>query len=135
MACGVDFQRIDRVMERFGWPMGPAYLLDVVGIDTAHHARAVMAAGYPERMGADGRGAIDVLFEAGRLGQKSGRGFYRYEADKGGKPRKLDDPEVAALLAPLAAIARRPSVGAYSAPRSACRSARATKAATPRLSM
>lgn len=106
VACGVDFQRIDRVMERFGWPMGPAYLLDVVGIDTAHHARAVMAAGYPERMGADGRGAIDVLFEAGRLGQKSGRGFYRYEADKGGKPRKLDDPEVAALLAPLAGEAR-----------------------------
>ena len=28
---GVDFQRIDKVMEKFGWPMGPAYLLDVVG--------------------------------------------------------------------------------------------------------
>ena len=44
---GVDFQRIDKVMEKFGWPMGPAYLLDVVGIDTAHHADAVMAAGLP----------------------------------------------------------------------------------------
>jgi 3-hydroxyacyl-CoA dehydrogenase/enoyl-CoA hydratase/3-hydroxybutyryl-CoA epimerase/enoyl-CoA isomerase len=29
---GVDFQRIDKVMEKFGWPMGPAFLLDVVGI-------------------------------------------------------------------------------------------------------
>ncbi|HCV46276.1 MAG TPA: fatty acid oxidation complex subunit alpha FadB, partial [Deltaproteobacteria bacterium] len=42
---GVDFQRIDKVMEKFGWPMGPAFLLDVVGIDTAFHAGGVMAAG------------------------------------------------------------------------------------------
>ena len=100
LALGVDFARVDAVMERFGWPMGPAYLLDVVGIDTAHHARAVMAAGYPERM-AEGRGAIDVLYEAGRLGQKSGKGFYAYEGGKGGKPHKLADPQVAALLQPL----------------------------------
>ncbi len=45
---GADFTQIDKVMERkFGWPMGPAYLLDVVGIDTAHHAQAVMAQGFP----------------------------------------------------------------------------------------
>jgi len=31
---GVDFKKIDKVMEKFGWPMGPAFLLDVVGIDT-----------------------------------------------------------------------------------------------------
>ena len=37
---GADFRQIDRVMESFGWPMGPAYLLDVVGIDTAVHAQA-----------------------------------------------------------------------------------------------
>lgn len=43
---GADFRKIDKVMEKqFGWPMGPAYLLDVVGIDTAHHAQVVMAAG------------------------------------------------------------------------------------------
>jgi len=42
---GADFRKVDKVMEKvFGWPMGPAYLLDVVGIDTAHHAQAVMAA-------------------------------------------------------------------------------------------
>lgn len=106
LAAGIDFPRIDRVMERFGWPMGPAYLLDVVGIDTAHHARAVMAAGFPERMKDDWRSAIDALFEAGRLGQKSGRGFYAYETDKGGKPRKVADPSVAAVLAPLAGTPR-----------------------------
>ena len=40
---GADFRQIDKVMEKqFGWPMGPAYLLDVVGIDTAHHAQAVV---------------------------------------------------------------------------------------------
>ncbi len=101
VAAGVDFQRIDKVMEAFGWPMGPAYLLDVVGIDTAHHARAVMAAGFPERMKDDGRSAIDALYEAGRLGQKSGKGFYAYHPDKSGKPKKLADPGVAEVLAPV----------------------------------
>lgn len=48
---GADFRQIDSVMEKqFGWPIGPAYLLDVVGIDTAHHAQAVMAQGFPQRM-------------------------------------------------------------------------------------
>ncbi|MBN0473532.1 fatty acid oxidation complex subunit alpha FadB, partial [Pseudomonas aeruginosa] len=48
---GADFRKVDKVMEKqFGWPMGPAYLLDVVGIDTEHHAQAVMAAGFPQRM-------------------------------------------------------------------------------------
>ena len=40
--------------------MGPVYLLDVVGIDTAHHAQAVMAAGFPQRMQKDYRDAIDA---------------------------------------------------------------------------
>src|SRR3546814_12438259 len=34
---GADFVKVDKVMEGFGWPMGPAYLQDVVGIDTSHH--------------------------------------------------------------------------------------------------
>ncbi len=97
---GVPFRRIDAVMERFGWPMGPAYLLDVIGIDTAHHASAVMAAGFPDRMQPAGRVALDVLFEAKRFGQKGGAGFYRYES-AGGKPVKQDDPAVDALLAPV----------------------------------
>ncbi|MCW8885615.1 MAG: fatty acid oxidation complex subunit alpha FadB [Motiliproteus sp.] len=99
---GVDFQRIDKVMEKFGWPMGPAYLLDVVGLDTAVHAQKVMAEGFPDRMAADGKGAIDVLAEAGRLGQKNGKGFYNYEPDRKGKPRKKPAAEVAELIQPLA---------------------------------
>ncbi|WP_460427501.1 3-hydroxyacyl-CoA dehydrogenase family protein, partial [Azotobacter armeniacus] len=101
LADGIDFQHIDRVMEGFGWPMGPAYLLDVVGIDTAVHARNVLAEGYPERMKEEGPTAIDVLLGAGRLGQKSGSGFYAYEHDGSSKPKKLEDPQVAELLRPL----------------------------------
>ena len=98
---GVDYQRIDKVMEKFGWPMGPAYLLDVVGIDTAHHANAVMAAGYPDRMAACSRTAIDAMFEAQRFGQKNGKGFYTYVPDKKGTPKKTVDPETADILKPL----------------------------------
>ena len=88
---GLDFQIIDKVMERFGWPMGPAYLIDVVGIDTACHAAAVMAEGFPERMGYDEKTPVELMYEAGRLGQKNSSGFYRYEMDKKGKPKKRAD--------------------------------------------
>lgn len=97
---GADFRQIDKVMEKqFGWPMGPAYLLDVVGIDTAHHAQAVMAAGFPERMNKDYRDAVDVMFDNQRFGQKNGQGFYRYTQDAKGKPRKENDEKVDELLA------------------------------------
>jgi 3-hydroxyacyl-CoA dehydrogenase / enoyl-CoA hydratase / 3-hydroxybutyryl-CoA epimerase / enoyl-CoA isomerase len=98
---GVDFRRIDQVMERFGWPMGPAYLLDVVGIDTARHADAVMAGAYPDRMAYPGRTAIQVMFERQRFGQKNGKGFYAYVPDKKGVPKKEADPEANAILAGL----------------------------------
>lgn len=79
--------------------MGPAYLLDVVGIDTAHHAQAVMAAGFPQRMQKDYRDAIDALFDANRFGQKNGLGFWRYKEDSKGKPKKEEDAAVEDLLA------------------------------------
>ena len=98
---GVDFLRIDKVMEKFGWPMGPAYLLDVVGIDTAHHANAVMADAFPDRMKSEDRTAIDAMFEAERYGQKNGKGFYQYVPDKKGVPKKTVDPEAQEILKPL----------------------------------
>ncbi|EGR0025259.1 fatty acid oxidation complex subunit alpha FadB [Vibrio alginolyticus] len=101
---GADFTKIDKVMERkFGWPMGPAYLLDVVGIDTAHHAQAVMADGFPERMGKQGRDAIDALFEADKYGQKNGNGFYSYTIDKKGKPKKAFSEAILPVLADVCA--------------------------------
>src|SRR5210317_2030815 len=98
---GVDFTRIDRTMERFGWPMGPAYLCDVVGIDTGIHAGAVMAEGFPDRMKYDFKTCQEVMFENDRYGQKNGRGYYAYETDKRGRPKKIFDEEVPALLAPV----------------------------------
>lgn len=96
---GADFTKVDKVMEKkFGWPMGPAYLLDVVGIDTAHHAQAVMAEGFPTRMAKEKRDAIDVLFEANKYGQKNGSGFYAYSVDKKGRPKKSFSEEILPLL-------------------------------------
>ena len=101
---GADFTKVDKVMERkFGWPMGPAYLLDVVGIDTAHHAQAVMAEGFPERMGKQGRDAIDALFKANKYGQKNGNGFYSYTIDKKGKPKKTFTEDILPVLADVCA--------------------------------
>ncbi len=96
---GADFRQVDRVMEAFGWPMGPAHLLDVVGIDTAVHCQRVLAAGYA-RMAADYEGAPELLRRNGDLGQKSGAGFYRYVTGKRGKPEKSARDDIDALLAP-----------------------------------
>jgi len=98
---GVDFKRIDKVMERFGWPMGPAYLIDVVGADTAHHVGEVLADGYPDRMRFDMKSSLDVLFDHQRYGQKNDRGYYMYTPDKRGKPKKVVDPEVDGLIAAI----------------------------------
>lgn len=103
---GADFQQVDRVMEQWGWPMGPAYLLDVVGIDTASHAEKVMAAGFPDRMAKTFTSAIDVLSGSSRFGQKTGRGFYCYDLDKKGKPAKVAAGDVAELLSPHVAPQR-----------------------------
>ncbi len=95
---GADFAQVDKVMERWGWPMGPAYLLDVVGLDTGVHAASVMADGFPDRMAKTFKSASEVLYEAGFLGQKNQKGFYLYEQDKKGKPVKLANPETLTLL-------------------------------------
>lgn len=96
---GVDYTHIDNVMQRWGWPMGPAHLLDVVGLDTAEHAQATMAEAFPKRMSSTRATPIAVLYEAGCLGQKNGRGFYCYQPDKRGRPQKSPNPEAQALLA------------------------------------
>lgn len=102
---GANYRQIDKAMERFGWPMGPAYLLDVVGLDTGVHAQAVMAAGF-DRMKLDIDTVIDKLFEQNQLGQKSGSGFYLYENDKRGKPRKLPNSATEELAASMVSNGR-----------------------------
>ena len=89
IADGLDFVKLDTVMEAFGWPMGPAYLSDVIGLDTATHVNAIITAGYPQRMIYDFGFATELFAKAGRYGQKNGVGFYRYETDPAGRPKKL----------------------------------------------
>ena len=97
---GADFQVVDKIMEKWGWPMGPAYLTDVVGIDTGVHAGGVMAEGFPDRMTLDFKTGTELMFENDRLGQKNGKGFYAYVPDKRGKPKKTVDETTYELLAP-----------------------------------
>ena len=95
---GADFRQIDKVMTKFGWPMGPAYLLDVVGIDTSYHCEDVLADGYPDRMSKLDGNVVETLFKADKYGQKSGSGFYNYSIDKKGKPKKEFDEAVFDLV-------------------------------------
>ena len=102
---GANFNQIDKAMEDFGWPMGPAYLLDVIGVDTAVHCQEVMAKGFP-RMNLNFESAIDKLYQGKDFGQKSGRGFYRYEKDKRGKPKKLANEEMSGIIESVQASTR-----------------------------
>ena len=102
---GADYQQVDRVMEAWGWPMGPAYLMDVVGLDTAVHCFPSILEGYPERMSDVYEGDYNVsptklLFESERFGQKNSKGYYIYEKDKRGKPKKSVDDSVYELFKP-----------------------------------
>jgi len=79
--------------------MGPLRLLDEVGIDIAEKAGKVLAAAYGDR--AAPAGVTDKLVAAGRIGKKSGSGFYRHQGKKA-----TPDPEALSVLG----IARRGSV-------------------------
>ena len=78
--------------------MGPAFLLDVVGMDTADHASSVMSDGIPERMQKIDNDPVTLLYKAGRYGQKNGKGFYDFSKDKRGRPTKTASPQAYALF-------------------------------------
>lgn len=99
---GADFAKVDKVMENvFGWPMGPAYLLDVVGIDTAFHCTGVMADGFPERMSRQEKDPVAVFANEKRFGQKNKAGFYQYAPDRRGRLKKAHDPKAIELLSQI----------------------------------
>ena len=81
--------------------MGPAYLIDVLCMYTANHVAAIMAEAYPDRMASEQKSPLRILHNLGRLGQKSGSGFYLYEKDKKGKAIKLLDPKVNEVIEPV----------------------------------
>lgn len=101
---GATPARVDSVLTAFGMPMGPFAMSDLAGLDIGYRVRK--AQGKPIGQRYDGTVA-DRLVEAGRLGQKTGAGFYRYED---GSRKPLPDPEVDAIIAQAASelgVARR----------------------------
>jgi len=90
----VGIADIDKASVRFGMPMGPIALYDMVGLDTALFAGRVMWEAFPERIHA--LPILPALVKQGRLGQKSGRGFFSYENRK---RRAQPDPEIDTFLA------------------------------------
>jgi 3-hydroxyacyl-CoA dehydrogenase/enoyl-CoA hydratase/3-hydroxybutyryl-CoA epimerase len=72
-------------MTRFGFPVGPATLLDEVGLDVGAKVAKVMHEAFGARM-TPPAGMARVV-EDGRLGRKNGRGFYTY----GGQEKKVDE--------------------------------------------
>ena len=86
---GVEMASIDKAMEKgFGWPMGPAYLADVIGMDTCVHVMDTMSNGYPDRMALPEVDAFTLMNDAERFGQKNSKGFYCYEKDRRGRLKK-----------------------------------------------
>ncbi|WP_235215058.1 3-hydroxyacyl-CoA dehydrogenase NAD-binding domain-containing protein [Burkholderia sp. MSh2] len=98
---GADFEAVDSAMEAFGWPMGPAYWLDAIGMDVLDRVVEVVGAGYRDRMPPVEGSAIGRLVERQRYGRKSGEGFYRYEAAGTGRPSRHASPDAHALVAAL----------------------------------
>jgi 3-hydroxyacyl-CoA dehydrogenase/enoyl-CoA hydratase/3-hydroxybutyryl-CoA epimerase len=88
---GFAFPDVDAAMRRFGMPMGPFEVVDEVGVDVVRKVAGVLGAAFPDRMAPTD--ALERLFQAGRLGRKSGGGFYRHEGR-----RRRPDPAVPGLL-------------------------------------
>jgi 3-hydroxyacyl-CoA dehydrogenase/enoyl-CoA hydratase/carnithine racemase len=91
---GASIEAIDRAATAFGMPMGPLALYDLVGLDTAVYAGIVMYQAFPDRVISSP--LVPAMVKQGRLGQKSGRGFYRYTNKRG---RAQPDPDLEPLLA------------------------------------
>jgi len=89
-------QDVDDAATGFGFPMGPFAVSDLAGLDVSWRMRQ-----------AQGLSALiaDRLCERGRFGQKTGRGFHRYEP---GSRAPLADPEVEALIVEVAADLGQP---------------------------
>ena len=92
-------QDVDGALTEFGFPMGPFAMSDLAGLDVSWRMRKAQGA----------RAEIaDQLCEAGRFGQKTGKGFYLYES---GSRTPRPDPEVENLIAATAkrlGVARQP---------------------------
>lgn len=99
---GIAPETVDAALVDFGMPMGPVELVDTVGLDIA------LAAGKALTQGAAVPPRLQALVDAGKLGRKSGEGYYRW---MDGKPQKGKATALAGLaervLAPLLEATRR----------------------------
>ncbi|MCH8823424.1 MAG: enoyl-CoA hydratase/isomerase family protein [Planctomycetes bacterium] len=90
---GVDIERIDRVLEKFGMPMGPLALVDEVGLDVGYKVAKILEEAYGERMHVPA--ALGHVVDCGDLlGKKNGSGFYLYN-----NGQKKPNPKVSNLTA------------------------------------
>jgi 3-hydroxyacyl-CoA dehydrogenase len=92
LMAGALPQQVDAALEKFGMAMGPFRMSDLAGLDIGWALRKRRAAEFPDR---DFANVADLLCEAGRFGQKTGAGWYRYEA---GARAAIADPEVTAII-------------------------------------
>ncbi|MGB4247894.1 MAG: 3-hydroxyacyl-CoA dehydrogenase NAD-binding domain-containing protein [Pseudohongiellaceae bacterium] len=91
---GASPAQIDAAAEEFGMAMGPIAMSDLAGLDVGYKARqAREAAG--EKMDPRAHCIASALVEMGRLGQKSGAGYYKYDPQT---RARVPDPEVDALI-------------------------------------
>jgi 3-hydroxyacyl-CoA dehydrogenase/enoyl-CoA hydratase/3-hydroxybutyryl-CoA epimerase len=80
---GEKAEKIDEAAKVFGMPMGPIELADTVGLDVCHHVGRILK--YPSE-----GSRLDKLVSAGKLGKKSGSGFYEWK--KAGKREGDSEP-------------------------------------------
>jgi 3-hydroxyacyl-CoA dehydrogenase len=88
---GYPVATIDGAMKAWGMPMGPFEVTDEVGLDVAAKVAGILARAFPERMSTSE--SLAAMIAAGRLGRKTGRGFYVHRGRK-----RSPDPEVRGLL-------------------------------------
>ena len=84
--------QVDAALQEFGMAMGPFRVGDLAGLDIGWARRKRLALEFPDR---DFASVADVLCEAGRFGQKTGAGWYRYEP---GSRNPIPDPQVTAII-------------------------------------
>lgn len=86
-------EQIDRALKSAGYPMGPFEFMDLVGIDVNLAAATAVWQGFDEAVRFEPSPIQCTLADSGRLGRKTGEGFYRYED---GRPTGLAWESVAA---------------------------------------
>jgi 3-hydroxyacyl-CoA dehydrogenase len=97
---GASVEQIDHVLTTFGLPVGPFGMQDIAGIDVGARIRQYLASVGKRRAEGPQSEVPDRLYEMGRYGQKTGAGWYRYEA---GSRDRIPDPLVEQIAAEAAA--------------------------------